>query len=92
MSLPALSIRQPVLAFMVNAVLILFGVIAYGRLGVDRFPYIEFPVVAVTTIMPGANPDIIDSSITNVIETAVNSVPAMTSIQITSSPCPPVSA
>ncbi|NLO80736.1 MAG: efflux RND transporter permease subunit [Xanthomonadaceae bacterium] len=86
MSLPALSIRQPVLAFMVNAVLILFGVIAYGRLGVDRFPYIEFPVVAVTTIMPGANPDIIDSSITNVIETAVNSVPGIESIQSTSSP------
>lgn len=86
MSLPGLSIKQPVLAFMVNAVLILFGIIAYDRLGVDRFPYIEFPVVAVTTTLPGANPQIVDSSITSIIETAVNSVPGIDSIQSSSSP------
>ena len=86
MSLPGISIKQPVLAFMVNAVLILFGIIAYDRLGVDRFPYIEFPVVAVTTTLPGANPQIVDSSITSIIETAVNSVPGIDSIQSSSSP------
>src|SRR5690625_1623224 len=86
MSLPALSIRQPVLAFMLNAVLILFGLIAYERLGVDRLPYIEFPVISVTTTLPGANPEIIDASITSIIETAVNSVPGIDSIQSSSSP------
>ncbi|HEX5513027.1 MAG TPA: efflux RND transporter permease subunit [Gammaproteobacteria bacterium] len=86
MSLPGLSIKQPVLAFMVNAVLILFGIIAYQRLGVDRFPYIEFPVIAVTTTLPGANPEIVDASMTSIIETAVNSVPGIDSIQSSSSP------
>src|SRR5690625_3735734 len=86
MSLPGLSIKQPVLAFMLNAVLILFGIIAYNRLGVDRFPYIEFPVISVTTVLPGANPEIVDSSITSIIETSVNSVPGIDTIQSSSSP------
>ena len=86
MSLPEISIRRHVFAFMLNAVLILFGLIAYERIGVDKLPYIEFPVVSVQTVQRGANPDVIDSSITNVIETAVNSVPGIEHIQSTSSP------
>jgi len=38
MNLPRLSIRRHVLAFMLNALLVLFGLIAYERIGVDRFP------------------------------------------------------
>ena len=71
---------------MLNAVLILFGLIAYTRMGVDKLPYIEYPVVSVTTTQRGANPDVVDASITNVIETAVNSVPGIEHIQSTSSP------
>ena len=71
---------------MLNAVLILFGVIAYSRIGVDKLPYIEFPVISVTTAQKGANPDIVDASITNLIETTVNSVPGIEHIQSTSSP------
>jgi hydrophobic/amphiphilic exporter-1 (mainly G- bacteria), HAE1 family len=86
MNLPELSIRRHVFAFMLNALLILFGVIAYERIGVDKLPYIEFPVISVTTTQRGANPDVIDSSITNLIETAVNGVPGIEHIQSTSSP------
>jgi HAE1 family hydrophobic/amphiphilic exporter-1 len=86
MNLPELSIRRHVFAFMLNAVLILFGLIAYTRMGVDKLPYIEYPVVSVTTTQRGANPDVVDASITNVIETAVNSVPGIEHIQSTSSP------
>jgi hydrophobic/amphiphilic exporter-1 (mainly G- bacteria), HAE1 family len=85
-TLPELSIQRHVFAFMLNAVLILFGVIAYTRMGVDKLPYIEFPVISVTTAQKGANPDIVDASITNLIETAVNSVPGIEHIQSTSSP------
>jgi HAE1 family hydrophobic/amphiphilic exporter-1 len=85
-NLPELSIRRHVFAFMLNAALILFGVIAYGRIGVDKLPYIEFPVISVSTTQRGANPEVIDASITNLIETAVNSVPGIEHIQSTSSP------
>jgi HAE1 family hydrophobic/amphiphilic exporter-1 len=86
MTLPELSVKRHVLAWMANAVLVLFGVIAFTRIGMDRLPYIEFPVVSVTTALKGANPDIVDSSVTNLIEGAVNSVPGIEHIQSTSSP------
>jgi len=86
MTLPELSIKRHVLAWMASAVLVLFGIIAFNRIGMDRFPYIEFPVVSITTVLKGGNPDIVDSSVTNVIETTVNSVPGIEHIQSTSSP------
>jgi len=86
MTLPELSIKRHVLAFMMSAVLVLFGIISYQRIGMDRFPYIEFPIVSISTTLKGADPDTIDSSITNLIETSVNSVPGIEHIQSSSSP------
>jgi len=86
MTLPELSIKRHVLAWMLNGVLVLFGLIAYQSIGMDRFPYIEFPVISVTTTVKGANPDIVDASVTNLIETAANTVPGIEHIQSTSSP------
>jgi len=84
MTLPELSIRRHVLAYMVSAVLVLFGLIGFQRIGVDRFPEIEFPLIAVTTVLPGASPEIMDASITNLVESAVNQVPGIDFIQSTS--------
>ena len=86
MNLPTLSISRHVLTTMASAVLVLFGIIGYQRLGVDRFPYTEFPLVAVTTNLTGASPEVIDAALTNVIETAVNSVPGIEHIESSSSP------
>ena len=86
MNLPTLSISRHVLTTMASAVLVLFGIIGYQRLGVDRFPYTEFPLVAVTTTLTGASPEVIDAALTNVIETAVNSVPGIEHIESSSSP------
>lgn len=86
MTLPELSIRRHVLAIMLNAVLVLFGIIAYQRMGVDKLPYMEFPIISVQTTMRGANPDIVDAAVTNLLETAVNSVPGIENIASTSVP------
>ena len=86
MKLAELSVHRHVLAFMASAVFVLFGVVAYQRIGVDRFPRVEFPAISVTTVLPGANPDVVDSSVTNIVETAVNSVPGIDFIRSRSSP------
>ena len=86
MTLPELSIKRHVLAWMVSAVLVLFGIIAYQRIGVDRMPNVELPVISVTTTLRGANPEIMDASVTTVIESAVNTTPGIEHIQSTSSP------
>lgn len=86
MTLPELSIKRHVLAWMVSGLLVLLGVISYQRIGVDRWPYIEFPMISVTTTLIGANPDIVDASITSIIETAINTIPGIEHVQSSSSP------
>jgi HAE1 family hydrophobic/amphiphilic exporter-1 len=67
MNLPELSIKRHVLAIMLSAVITLFGLVSYNRIGVDEFPEIDFPMISITTTMIGADPDIIDTTVTNVI-------------------------
>ena len=86
MNLPEISINRHVLAYMLSAVMVLFGVISYKDIGVDRYPTVEFPMISVTTILPGATPEIIDASVTNLIESVVNSSPGIDHIQSNSSP------
>ena len=86
MTLPELSIRRHVLAWMLSGVIVLLGVISYQRIGVDRIPAIDFPVILVTTTLKGANPDVIDSSITSVVESSINTTTGIEHIQSSSSP------
>jgi HAE1 family hydrophobic/amphiphilic exporter-1 len=84
-TLPEFSIKRHVLTLMVSLVLILFGIIGFTRLGLDKFPRVEFPAVTVTTTMAGADPDIVDKNITDVVEEACNRVPGVKSIVSSSS-------
>ncbi len=84
MNLPAFSIKNHVLTYMLSLVLILFGVISYNRIGVDQLPEIEFPMLSVSTVLPGGDPSIIDASVTNIIESAVNSISGIETIQSSS--------
>ncbi len=86
MTLPEFAIKRHVLAWMLSAVIILFGIISYQRIGVDRIPAVDFPVVLINTTLRGANPDVVDTSITSIIESAVNTTPGIEHIQSSSSP------
>lgn len=86
MSIPELSIRRHALAVMGNAIFVLFGIIGFTRMGVDKFPYVEFPIISVQTTMMGANPDVIDAAITNVLETSINATPGIDYVQSFSLP------
>ena len=55
MFLSRVSIQRPVLATMMNLVLVLFGIIGLSRLPVRELPDIDPPIVSVTTVYPGAN-------------------------------------
>jgi len=85
MSLPSFSIQRHVFTLMVSLVLVLFGVIGLQRLGLDKFPKIEFPAISVITTLQGADPQIIDKNVTDIIEEAVNQVPGVKSIISSSS-------
>jgi HAE1 family hydrophobic/amphiphilic exporter-1 len=86
MTLPELSIKRHVLAWMLSAVIVLFGIISYQKIGVDRVPAIDFPIIMINTTLRGADPDVVDTSITSVIESAINTTPGIEHIQSASSP------
>ena len=86
MSLPEVSVRRFVFAVMINLVIVLFGLISVNRISIDRSPDIDFSLISVTTVLPGANPDVVDSSVTNLIEGAVNSIPGIDDVRSRSAP------
>ncbi|MBE7559441.1 efflux RND transporter permease subunit [bacterium] len=74
MFLSDLSIRRPVLATMMTGSIVVFGLVSYNRLGVDLFPDVEFPIVTITTILEGADPETVETTLTDVIEEHVNTI------------------
>jgi multidrug efflux pump len=66
--LSEISIQRPVLATVMSLVIVLFGIISYGRLPVREYPDIDPPIVSVTTFYRGASPSVIETEITDVLE------------------------
>src|SRR5450755_1371519 len=68
MNISELSLKRPVLATVMNLMIILFGVVGYNFLAVRDYPAIDPPIINVSTSYTGANPDIIESQITEPLE------------------------
>src|SRR5688572_4190914 len=74
MKISDMSIRRPVLASMLSLALVLFGVIGYTQLAVREFPDVDPPIVSVTTVLPGANPQVVESAVTDILEEELSTV------------------
>ena len=85
MNLSAVFIKRPVLTIVVNITIILFGYIGFSFLGVREYPSIDPAIVSVRTNYAGANPDIIESQITEPLEKAINSIDGIRNISSSSS-------
>ncbi len=80
MSISTTSIKRPVLAIVMNLIIILFGVIGYNFLGIREYPSIDPSIISVRTSYPGANSDIIESQITEPLEKSINSIDGIRNI------------
>ncbi len=85
MKIAEVSIKRPVFAVMLIGAFVALGLVAWGRLGVDLFPRVEFPFTTVTTTLAGASPDAIETEITDAIEEQVNTISGVKSVRSTSS-------
>jgi HAE1 family hydrophobic/amphiphilic exporter-1 len=74
MNLYDVAIRRPVFTFMLMLALVVFGILGYQTLPINLLPSIDFPMVTVITILPGASPEVMESDVTDVIEAAVNTI------------------
>jgi len=84
MKLADVSIRRPVFATMMIMSLIVLGLFSFLMLNVDLYPDVDIPFVVITTVLPGAGPEQIETDVTQIIEDAVNPVEGVDYIQSTS--------
>src|SRR5258706_6908110 len=83
--LAELCVRRPVFATMLILALTVVGVYSFFGLGVDLFPNIDLPTVAITVQNPGASAEQIETEITKNIEGAVNTISGIDELRSTSS-------
>ena len=85
MNISELSLKRPVFATVLNLMIILFGVVGFSFLAIRDYPAIDPAVVSVSTSYTGANPDIIESQITEPLEKQINGIPGIKTITSSSS-------
>jgi multidrug efflux pump len=84
MKLSEVAIHRPVLASMASAALVLFGVIGYSRLSVREFPDVDPPVISVTTTLPGANAQVVETAVTDILEEELSTIQGLRTLTSTS--------
>lgn len=80
MVLSDISVKRPVLATVISLIIVVLGVASLSQLPIREYPDIDPPVVSVTTHYTGAAPQVIDTEITEVIESAVSGVDGIRTI------------
>ena len=85
MNISELSLKRPVLATVLNLLLLLFGGVGFAFLALRDYPAIDPPIINVRTAYTGANADVIENQITEPLEKQVNGIPGIRSITSSSS-------
>jgi HAE1 family hydrophobic/amphiphilic exporter-1 len=83
--LAELCVKRPVFASVLILSLTVIGAFSFTRLGVDRFPKVDFPTVVVTTVQPGAAPEQIETEVSDKIEESVNTISGIDELRSISS-------
>jgi multidrug efflux pump len=71
MNLTEVCVKKPVLAWMLMAATIVFGVVAGGRIGISQFPDVDFPTINVSASWEGAAPEVMENEIVEPLEEAL---------------------
>jgi HAE1 family hydrophobic/amphiphilic exporter-1 len=83
MGLAALCVRRPVFATMLIMALVVLGVASFRELGIDQYPKVDIPVVTITTVLPGASAEEMETEVTKPIEEAVNTIQGIDELRAT---------
>ncbi|MDP2469753.1 MAG: efflux RND transporter permease subunit [Candidatus Palauibacterales bacterium] len=78
------SIRRPVLTSMVAAALVLFGLLSFSRLSVRELPDVDPPIVSVSVFLRGANPRVMETTVTDILEEELSTLPGVRTLTSTS--------
>jgi HAE1 family hydrophobic/amphiphilic exporter-1 len=84
MNLSELFIRRPVMTVLLNAALVVAGVIAYGKIPVSALPSYNTPVINVSASLPGASPEAMATSVALQLEKQFQTIPSLSIISSSS--------
>ncbi len=84
MKLSETAIRRPVLASMLSAALVLFGAIGYTRLSVREYPDVDPPIISVSTTLPGAHAQVVETAVTDILEEELSTIQGLRTLTSTS--------
>jgi HAE1 family hydrophobic/amphiphilic exporter-1 len=84
MNLSELFIRRPVMTVLLNAAIVLAGVIGYRSIPVAALPSYDTPVINVSASLPGANPETMATSVALPLEKQFQTIPGLAVISSTS--------
>src|SRR5499425_3295590 len=85
MSPSRIFILRPVATSLLMIGVLLVGIVAYQQLPVSALPEVDYPTIQVMTFYPGADPDVMASSVTAPLERQFGQVPGLTLMSSTSS-------
>src|ERR1700690_4081125 len=78
-------IVRPVATTLLMVAIVLTGLVAYKQLPISALPEVDYPTIQVITFYPGANPDVMASSVTAPLERQFGQVPGLQQMTSTSS-------
>ncbi len=84
MKLSDTSIKRPIFTAMIMMAIVVIGAVMYRTLSVDLFPKVDFPIMTITVVYPGADPETMESKVADPIEEAVNSLSGIDQLRSTS--------
>jgi len=80
MNLTEVCVRKPVLAWMLMAATVVFGIVAASRIGISQFPDVDFPTISVSVVWEGAAPEVIENDVVDPLEEALVQVEGVRTI------------
>jgi len=80
MNLTEICVKKPVLAWMLMAATIVFGLVAASRIGISQFPDVDFPNISVSVVWEGAAPEVVENDIVEPLEEALVQVEGLRTI------------
>ena len=84
MSISAVFIRRPIGTSLLALALLLVGVVALPLLPVASLPDVEYPTIQVNANLPGANPQVMASTVAQPLETQFAAIPGLAQMTSTS--------
>jgi len=81
MKLTEVAIKRPAFLTMVFVALAVLGIFGYSRMGVDLLPKMDWPIVSILTVYPGAGPKEVESLVSKPIEEAVSAVSSLDNVR-----------